>query len=97
MDACCPEARASRRSRQARAARTAILTSVSYMALLPEMLAMRPPASTLAWTEYPVGTDICASGAGTWAAGFWAAAMPVIKMATPMPPAMRWIIAEEGC
>jgi hypothetical protein len=42
---------------------------------------------------------ICVSGVGKGAAGvgFWALAMPAVisKMATPMPPAMRWIVAVE--
>jgi hypothetical protein len=64
------------------------------------MPAMRPPISTLSWIEYPSGTAISDSGAGNGAAGvgFWAAAMPAVinKMAIPMPPVVRCILAGKG-
>jgi hypothetical protein len=43
---------------------------------------------------------ICVSGASEAAgAGFWATAIAAVipKMAIPMPPAMRWIVAVLGC
>ena len=68
---------------------------VSYMAPLPEMLAIRPPRSTDSWIEYPLGTLICASGAAAGAAGFWATAMHAAarNIATSIPRN----IAKDGC
>jgi hypothetical protein len=92
----CPAAHASQRSRPSTRGPDCRLTSVSYMAPLPVGLAMRPPRSTLWWSEYPVGADICVSGAAmgrTFLGGSNARCHH--KMATPMPPAIRWIIAVE--
>ena len=61
---------------------------------------MWPPRSTLSWTEYPLGTaesDVSGAGFGVPGVAFWLRAMPVVtkRTATPMPSAMRRIVAKE--